>query len=192
MNVAAEKLLSFDELYARIVALPEGVTGEIPQPGVLRTMSRPGRAHRHAAQNLFLALGSVNRGAAPLGGWWIEVEAEVRFGQRLFVPDLCGFRVERVPGLPEGNPIVIVPDLCVEVLSPSTATYDRRTKMPAYLDAGVAHVWLVEPEARLVEVYERDERGRPVRVQAAADDEGITLAPTDVPIELGKLWLTPP
>jgi hypothetical protein len=48
---AALKLPTFDDLYAEIAALPEGVTGEILEPGVLRTMSRPGKRHRSAAKN---------------------------------------------------------------------------------------------------------------------------------------------
>jgi Uma2 family endonuclease len=45
------------------------------------------------------------------------------------------------------------PDLIVEVLSPSTTRTDRVVKFSAYERAGVREYWLVNPLARLVEVY---------------------------------------
>jgi len=44
------------------------------------------------------------------------------------------------------------PDLIVEVLSPSTATYDRAAKLPIYAEAGVPEVWLIDSQAKTVEV----------------------------------------
>lgn len=45
------------------------------------------------------------------------------------------------------------PDLLVEILSPGTARYDRRTKLPRYARAGVREFWLVDPEAECIEQY---------------------------------------
>jgi Uma2 family endonuclease len=44
------------------------------------------------------------------------------------------------------------PDLVVEVLSPSTAAHDRATKLALYADAGVPEVWVIDPQAKTVEV----------------------------------------
>lgn len=188
MGDTAEKLPDFETLYRQIQALPEGVTGEILDPGVLRTMGRPGKAHRRAHLQALDALRGRN---ANLGGtgWWIEVEVEVRFGPRLMVPDLCGWRVERVPVLPDENPLTIVPDWCCEVLSPgSTGRSDRLTKLPRYLAAGVTHVWLVDPIDRVVEVYvSRD--GAPVRVAAGGDADVVALPPFDDAFSLSPWWL---
>ncbi|MEZ4409421.1 MAG: Uma2 family endonuclease [Polyangiales bacterium] len=188
MGDTAEKLPDFETLYRQIQALPEGVTGEILDPGVLRTMGRPGKAHRRAHLQALDALRGRN---ANLGGtgWWIEVEVEVRFGPRLMVPDLCGWRVERVPVLPDENPLTIVPDWCCEVLSPgSTGRSDRLTKLPRYLAAGVTHVWLVDPIDRVVEVYvSRD--GAPVRIAAGGDADVVALPPFDDAFSLSSWWL---
>lgn len=101
---------SFDELYEAIRDLPEGSRGEILEPGKLHiTMGRPSKRHRRAAQALNRDLAGADQGTIGTG-WWIELEPEVRFGERLFDPDLAGWRVDRVPDLPDENPITILPD----------------------------------------------------------------------------------
>jgi len=45
------------------------------------------------------------------------------------------------------------PDLCVEILSPSTARLDRTTKFIAYESAGVSEYWIVDPTAEIIEVW---------------------------------------
>lgn len=189
MGDAAPKLPHFDALYAQIAALRPGLTGEILEPGVLRTMSRPGRRHRRAHKLLFDALGAkdVERGGR---GWWIELEPEVRLlDELLVVPDLAGWRVERVPELPDENPLTLVPDWVCEVLSPTTARDDRRLKLPLDARARVTHVWLVDPEQRLVEVFETTD-AKPTLVAGGAVDERVTLPPfDDLPLELSRFWL---
>ncbi|HWM92517.1 MAG TPA: Uma2 family endonuclease [Thermoanaerobaculia bacterium] len=67
-------------------------------------------------------------------------------------PDLLFFRKENRPQRGDKN-FRGVPDLMVEVLSPSTRLYDRRIKLNAYRDAGVPEFWLVDPLTRTVVVY---------------------------------------
>ncbi len=191
MGEAAVALPSFEELYERIVALPEGMTGEILVPGVLSTMARPGKAHRTTAKVLGSALDRFDRRLGGTG-WWIEEEAEIRFPLgRLAVPDLCGFRVERVPELPDDNPLEIIPDWCCEILSPRTAGSDRRIKLPLYATSGVAWSWLVDPERRTVEVFETIQ-GRPTLLLTAELDERIALPPFEGDFDLSRWWTTPP
>ena len=70
----------------------------------------------------------------------------------VYLPDLFFVRNE--------NPRVIIdrtvtgpPDLVVEILSPSNRREDREFKRPAYARAGVAEMWIVDPEARQIEVH---------------------------------------
>lgn len=67
------------------------------------------------------------------------------------------FNPPRLPELPEGPGFEIAPDWLCEVLSPSTETFDRRQKLPRYAPAGVAHLWLVDPSTRRLEVYGLDD-----------------------------------
>ena len=75
------------------------------------------------------------------------------------------------------------------MLSPTTARDDRRLKLSLYAHARVAHVWLVDPEQRLVEVFETTD-SKPTLVAGGAVDERVALPPfDDLPLELSRLWL---
>ncbi|HSF39979.1 MAG TPA: Uma2 family endonuclease, partial [Thermoanaerobaculia bacterium] len=52
-----------------------------------------------------------------------------------------------------------VPDLAIEVLSPSTRHVDRGAKKEAYRDASIPEYWLVDPRMRTIEVYRLSESG---------------------------------
>jgi Uma2 family endonuclease len=180
---------TFDELYAEIQRLPAGVTGEILRPGALRTMSRPGRAHGLAAKQCLRALAPFDRDVGGRG-WWILSEPEVRLpGDLLTVPDLAGWRIERVPALPEENPLTVVPDFCCEILSPSTAADDRTLKLPLYARSGVAWVWLVDPAAHTVECFE-SVAGKPTLSLTARDSDSPVLPPFDATFPLAGWWLS--
>lgn len=178
---------SFQELYERIRALPEGITGEILEPGLLHTMSRPARLHRIAAKNSLLALSAYD--VEQYGrGWWIEVEAEIRFGARLVVPDLSGFRVNSIPALPDENPITIRPDWCCEILSSTTTREDRFVKLPLYAREGVKWVWLIDPDERTVRVFESID-GQPALAAIATELTSVKLPPfDDEPFPTHRLW----
>ncbi len=45
------------------------------------------------------------------------------------------------------------PDFVVEIFSPATVRYDRGSKRKIYARTGVQELWLVDPEARTVQVY---------------------------------------
>jgi Uma2 family endonuclease len=180
---------TFEELKRQIDLLPEGVTGEILDPGVISTMGRPAAKHRRAAGQLYRALGGADVAAGGTG-WWIEQEPDVRFGDRWTVPDIAGWRVERCPDPPDGSPITILPDFCCEVLSSSTGSKDRRKKLPLYARFGVEWIWIVEPELYLVEVY-RPIDGLPALVETAEENERMRLPPFDLEIDFSPLWLIP-
>ena len=178
---------TFEEVYRQIEKLPNGITGQILVAGVLTTMSRPGSHHEHTLAHCGRALDRFDRKFGGVG-WWIRQEFEVRFpGERLAVPDLAGWRADEYPELPDDNAVRIVPAWCCEILSPTTTSNDRTLKLPMYAATGVKHVWLIEPEAGTIEVYESID-ARPTLVATARGAEVVRLPPFDTELSLGAWW----
>jgi Uma2 family endonuclease len=187
MSSAAKRVPTFEELYLEIERLPPGITGQILIPGLLATMSRPGAPHDHTLARCSRVLDPFDQ-RLDGHGWWIRQEFEVRFpGDRLAVPDLAGWRADLYPELPDDNPLRSVPTWCAEVLSPSTASDDRTLKLPLYASTGVAHVWLIDPAVRTIEVYESID-GRPTLFATARDADVVRLAPFDAELSLATWW----
>lgn len=183
---AAERLVRFEELWGAILALPEGVTGEILVPGSIEAMGRPGRAHRRAAGAL--AFGTGGRLGFPQRGWVIESEIEIRFGDLLLVPDLAGWRLDdRGDDFLAVTPTERVPTWVCEILSPTTRDRDRNRKLPLYLARGVEVVWLVDPDARVIEAFVEN-RGQPSCVARAAAPPERRLPPADLPLDPAGFW----
>lgn len=188
-EVRVRSVPTFEETWKKIEQLPQGVTGEILEPGVISTMARPRSKHRRAAGQLYRALGSADLASGGTG-WWIEQEPDVRFGDRTTSPDIAGWRVERCPDPPDGSPITLLPDFCCEILSPSTVRKDRSKKLPLYARSGVEWIWLIDPELYLVEVYQ-SMQGRPVLIETAEENDCIKLPPFDFEINFAPFWIIP-
>ncbi|MEF8794096.1 Uma2 family endonuclease [Thiohalorhabdus sp.] len=142
-------------LYEAIEALPEGVTGEIIG-GQMHTQPRPSGPHALAGSNLGIDLGNrYSRGHGGPGGWWIIDEPEVHFirDSEILIPDLAGWRRERMPALPQDQRFEVVPDWVCEILSPASASKAREVKIPVYARYRVAHAWLVDPREQSLEAY---------------------------------------
>ena len=178
-------------LYDRLLALPENVVGEIIN-GQLYTQPRPAAPHAVAGTTLASDLNTAyQRGRGGPGGWWILAEPELHFVRdtEVLVPDIAGWRRERMPKLPSGHRFEVTPDWVCEVLSPSTAKNDRVEKMPVYAHYGVAYLWLVDPLARTLEVFELTERRWAV-AGLFKDDAEVRAAPfQDISIALTELWV---
>jgi Uma2 family endonuclease len=174
--------------YADIEALPEHLVGEIID-GELIVSPRPAPPHALAASNLLVDIGGpFGRGKGGPGGWTILVEPELHFGAQVIVPDLAGWRNERLPKLPTTAFFELAPDWLCEVLSPSTARIDRAKKMRHYAKAKVQHVWLLDPLAMTLEVYRLDTSGW-LLVGTYAGDEKPRAEPFDaVELDLAGLW----
>lgn len=86
--------------------------------------------------------GPFDRARGGPGGWIILDEPELHLHGDALVPDLGGWRRERMPELPKVAAFELAPDWVCEVLSPSTQGHDRVRKMRVYTREGVGHVWL--------------------------------------------------
>ena len=175
--------------YADIVALPENLVGEIIA-GELIVSPRPANPHARVASILGMDLGGpFDRGRNGPGGWWILDEPELHLAADVLVPDLAGWRRERLPVIPRAPYFEIAPNWVCEILSPSTAGVDRVKKMPTYARAQVDHIWLIDPDQRTLEVFSRKE-GYWLLTQTFSDNDVAAAAPFEaVPLNLDALWL---
>ena len=138
--------------YADIEALPPNMVGQIIY-GVLHAHPRPAPRHARAAGRALSELdGPFDRGRGGPGGWIILGEPELHLGPHVVVPDLAGWRRERLTPFPTTAYIETPPDWICEVLSPSTQAIDRTDKLAVYAGFGVKHCWYVDPIARTLEV----------------------------------------
>ena len=177
---------------ADLAEVSERFVGEIIA-GELRLQPRPAPRHASAASALGVDLGGpFQRGRGGPGGWWILDEPEVHFPEGdILVPDLAGWRVQRMPELPDAAHFTLAPDWVCEVLSPSTEASDRADKLPIYARAGVGHAWLVDPILKTLEVLRRDGE-RWLLLATYKDDAMVSAEPFEaVPLELGALWGKP-
>jgi Uma2 family endonuclease len=178
-------------LYEQLEALPEGLTGEVIN-GQLYTQPRPSGRHGLAESSLIDELvGPFQKGRGGPGGWWIIGEPELHFVRdaEVDVPDLAGWRRERMPRIPEDQRFTVVPDWVCEILSTSTASKDRQIKMPIYAEYGVGYAWLVDPLACTLEAYERDGANWREIGRFSGDDQ-VAVAPfAAVTIHLADLWV---
>ena len=104
------------------------------------------------------------------------------------MPDLAGWRRERMPEPPDTAYFSVAPDWVCEVLSASTRRVDLQEKRPIYAREGVGHLWLIEPTDRTLEAFELRE-GEWVLIGCAKDDEPVSIRPFDaITFSLGDLW----
>jgi Uma2 family endonuclease len=142
--------------YEDLLKVPDHLVAEILD-GELHTSPRPSPRNADASSGLGGALrGPFDRGRGGPGGWRILFEPELHLTSDVVVPDLAGWRRERLPSLPEEAYFSLAPDWICEVISPSTAAMDRVKKLSIYAREGVSHAWLVDPIARTLEVLRLD------------------------------------
>ena len=174
--------------YQDVLDAPAHLVAEIIN-GTLHTHPRPASRHALATSRLTIELGGpFDRGRGGPGGWWIIDEPELHLDEEIMVPDLAGWRRERMPDYPDTAYFTLAPDWVCEVLSPSTRKLDLHEKRPLYALAGVGHLWLVDPTDRTLEAFELRE-GEWVLIATAKDDEPVSIRPFDaITFSLADLW----
>lgn len=177
--------------YSVLNALPTGWVGEIVEDELVAS-PRPLAAQTRAAFMLGVELGEqLDQRRGGNGRWCFLRAPELHLGRDVMVPELAGWRRERVAAPPEPSApfLSLTPDWVCEVVSPVTVALDRIRKLPLYAQHGVSHAWFIDPEARTLEVFHRLKRGW----LFAASYEGDALVRADpfphVAFNLGSLWL---
>ena len=168
--------------------VPDHLVAEILD-GQLYTTPRPAPRHADASSGLGGALrGPFDRGRGGPGGWRILDEPELHLASDVVVPDLAGWRRERLPRLPDEAYFSLAPDWICEVVSPSTAAMDRVKKLTIYARERVSHAWLVDPIACTLEVL-RLEEGRWTILSTWSGLDTVRADPFDaIDLDLSLLW----
>ncbi len=177
--------------YDDLLKVPDIFVAEILD-GDLYATPRPAPRHADTSSGLGGALRNpFDRGRGGPGGWRILDEPELHLAADVVVPDLAGWKRERLPALPEEAFFSLAPDWVCEVLSPSTAAMDRVKKLRIYARERVAHVWLADPIARTLEVL-RLEGDRWSIVSSSSGLAVLRAEPFDaIELDLSLLWEEP-
>jgi len=174
--------------YDDLVRVPEHYVAEMFD-GELYASPRPAMLHARAASVLGVKLGEpFDVGSNGPGGWLIIDEPELHFRGDVVVPDLAGWRRERLPSVRNDAYLTLAPDWVCEVVSPSTEHIDRGKKLRLYAREGVTHAWLVDPLRQSLEVLAL-ESGSLERIEQHHGDSMVRARPFDaVELELRLLW----
>jgi Uma2 family endonuclease len=122
------------------------------------------------------------------GGWWILFRPELHLGGDILVPDIVGWRRDRMPELLDVEFFDSVPDWVCEVTYPATYLLDLYHKLMAYARHGVANGWLVTPEIRGIEVWGLS-RGHWTLIDAGDADQTLRVEPFEPEIDFARLWV---
>lgn len=133
--------------------LPEGTPYYELEAGRLVEMPSPTMTHQKIVGLLFGCL-HVHTNEHQAGETVMEVDVVLPTGKG-YIPDLVFIVKERLEQLvAPDEKIHGVPDLVVEVVSPSTQTRDRVTKFQTYWEAGVPWYWLIDSETLAIQEFE--------------------------------------
>lgn len=174
---------------ADLEPLPETVVGEIID-GVLYVFPRPRARHSDILTMIAASLKfPFQLGRDGPGGWWILAEPGIELpGSPEVVPDVAGWRRERMPSLPEADPLRVPPDWVCEIFSPTTRAYDLRVKRPFYASVGVRHLWYVDLETRTLTISELIGR-RWTELGIHLEDEVVRAPPFEqAQLRLAEWW----
>ena len=165
---------------------PPGVRLELVN-GEIAVSPRPRPKHSHIEKRLSRILLNhiIPRDLGELVG-----DVDTIFGEfDVRRPDLIYFTKARSHLLDYDNAIENPPGLCIEILSPSSGSIDRKDKFKQYAAAGVEHYWIVDPEARTIEAYRLSGR-RYKLIGKGAGNDIVRLAPfADLAIPLEEIWV---
>lgn len=125
--------------------------------GELYMVPSPTVIHQMIASNLVRALDGFVM-ANQLGKVMFAPLDVVLSDEDVFQPDIMFISNERSSIISDAN-IQGPPDLVIEILSAGTAARDRTVKRSRYARFGVREYWLVDPQARTVEVLKASETG---------------------------------
>ena len=141
--------------------------------GELIVSPSPKRNHQWCIQKLLSILdGHVTRqklGEVFVAPFDVVLDAHLPEPENIVQPDLMWISTERLEIVTDEN-VKGAPDLVIEVLSRSTARYDRVGKMEIYSEFGVCEYWILDTDAKVLEVFDFTNERPSLVVSLAGDD----------------------
>jgi Uma2 family endonuclease len=166
-----EPLMTVDDL----ALLPDDGSRYELIEGELLVSTAPGITHQRVSMNLTAAL--LNYFAQNPIGEVLATPGIVFDIHNGVVPDLVVVLNERRDAITAGERFIGAPDIVIEIVSPGTENMrrDRIMKRQVYGKFGVDEYWVVDPQTRIVEVYQPDE-GVLALVRTFADGDELSSA----------------
>jgi Uma2 family endonuclease len=153
--------------------------------GEIVAMNPPAAAHRTVVAKLAWRLGEA---LAPRKPCRVEVDAGLRIPNRGFSYYSADLAVTCAPHR-RGQQELEDPILVIEVLSPGTEGYDRKTKLPDYRTIPtVREILMIDSEVAYAEIHRRTGHGDWVVEIARGLDSGLRLASIDLELSLASLY----
>lgn len=173
LPVAANGLYTADEF----MALPLDLKRYELVRGVLAEVVVPGYEHAEVEANIFRLLDQHvwprRLGRVTGGGVMFRLQQEPDTLRR---PDVAFVRTDRLPARDQRRSYAqFIPELAVEILSPSNTAAEMQDKITEYLRVGVRLVWIVDPVMETVTVHTPE--AAPVILPAGAEITGGDVLP---------------
>ena len=139
--------------YQDVLDAPPGMIAELVN-GALHLHPRPATRHARASFKIAARLDDpYENGVGGPGGWFFAIAPELHLGDDVLVPDLAGWRRERMGAFPDAPAIDLPPDWVCELLSPGTRRFDLTEKRALYGARSVGHLWLIDPNEATLEAF---------------------------------------
>lgn len=183
MNPTATKM-TYDEY----CLLPEDRNQYELIDGELIVTPSPTRRHQKIVGRLYSRL-SVYVESQSLGEVYVAPLDTIFNKYTVLQPDILFVSRERLGEVAKER-IEGAPDLVVEVLSPSTVDRDRRRKLAVYSQFGVREYWIVDPEARTIELYQRIGEGLQLTRQFSSGETFESKLLSGFRVEVSSLFAT--
>jgi Uma2 family endonuclease len=136
-----------------------------------------------------LTVGGLCRYASEHGGFAVDSPIDIVFSDYdVLQPDVVCFSGARADLVDLDRPIRHAPDLCVEIVSPSTEGADRGRKMQVFARYGVPEYWIIDPATRTIEVYRLDAGAYALAQRATGEDPVVSLALPDLALRAGAVF----
>ncbi len=172
--------------YRDYAALPDdGRRYEIHE-GELSVTAAPRTSHQEVSVKLVTAL-HLHVTTRGLGKVFAAPTDVILSDTTVVQPDIVYVATDRLARISERG-IEGAPTLAVEILSPSTQELDRATKLRLYAGYGVPWYWIVDPDARVVEVYGLVEGSYVLKTRVTGHETLSGEPLPDLTIPLASLW----